>query len=176
MFFEELKDDPEDHNTSLIVGNQATGRWQKRSPHDDPGVLAGLLGEALHNYKSGTRTAQRRRYDEAEVVPAFSRGKYLYRTRCSTCHTIGGGDDVGPDLLDVTKIRDHDWLLRWLKVPDEMLAEKDPIAMGLFYKFNELQMPNLKLGDLEAEALIEYMEAESLRVDASDSHDSARMD
>ncbi|MEE8312060.1 MAG: SCO family protein, partial [Candidatus Binatia bacterium] len=166
MFFEELKDDPEDHNTSLIVGNQATGRWQKRSPHDDPNVLAGLLGEALHNYKSGTRTVQRARYDEARVVPAFSRGQYLFRTRCSTCHTIGGGDDeIGPDLLGVTDARERDWLLRWIKAPDEMLAEKDPIAMGLFYKFNELQMPNLKLGDLEANALIEYMATESRRVE-----------
>ncbi|TFH20567.1 MAG: c-type cytochrome, partial [Myxococcales bacterium] len=166
MFFEELADDPEDHNTSLIVGNQVTGRWQKRSPHDDPKVLAGLIGEALHNYKPGTRTANRARYEEAQVVPAFSRGQYLFRTRCSTCHTIGDGDgdEVGPDLLGVTEMRERDWLLRWLKVPDEMLAEKDPIAMGLFYKFNELQMPNLKLGDLEAEALVDYMATESERV------------
>jgi cytochrome oxidase Cu insertion factor (SCO1/SenC/PrrC family) len=163
MLIEDL-DDPEDHNTSLIVGNQVTGRWQKRSPHDDAQVLASLLGEALHGYKAGTRVGKRQSYDAATVVPAFTRGEYLYRTRCSTCHTIGGGDEVGPDLLDVTEIRDRDWLVRWLKVPDEMLEEKDPIAMALFKKYDELPMPNLKLGDIEVEALIEYMETESRRV------------
>jgi protein SCO1/2 len=163
MLIEDL-DDPEDHNTSLIVGNQVTGRWQKRSAHDSPQVLASLLGEALHGYKAGTRVGRRQSYDAAKVVPAFTRGEYLFRTRCSTCHTIGGGDEVGPDLLDVTEIRDREWLVRWLKVPDEMLEEKDPLAIALFEKFDELAMPNLKLGDIEVEALIEYMATESRRL------------
>ncbi len=162
LLIEDLED-PDDHNITLIVGNQVTGRWQKRSPHDNAQVLASLLGEALHGYKAGTRVVERPRYDAATVVPPFTRGEYLFRTRCSTCHTIGEGDEVGPDLLGVTEIRDRKWLARWLKVPDEMLEEKDPIAMALFEEFDELVMPNLKLGNVEVEALIEYMETESRR-------------
>ena len=88
-------------------------------------------------------------YGEAARIDNFSRGEYLFRTRCSSCHTIGGGDSdvVGPDVLGVTEKRDPAWLKRWLMVPDEMLAEKDPIAMKLYYEYEELAMPNLKLND-----------------------------
>jgi len=31
------------------------------------------------------------------------KGEYLFQTHCNACHTIGKGDSVGPDLLNVTK-------------------------------------------------------------------------
>jgi len=57
----------------------------------------------------------------------------------------------------VTKMRDRVWLARWLKTPDQMLAEKDPIATQLFERYNRLPMPNLRLSDADVDALITYM-------------------
>ena len=38
-------------------------------------------------------------------------GKKLFQDKtCSACHTVGGGDLVGPDLKNVTKERPHEWL------------------------------------------------------------------
>ena len=30
---------------------------------------------------------------------AFDKGQYMFSSRCSACHTIGRGDNIGPDLL-----------------------------------------------------------------------------
>ena len=45
-----------------------------------------------------------------------------------------------------------------------MLAEKKSIAMALYARYKELPMPNLKLNDVDAEAFIDYLQAESRRV------------
>ena len=155
------EEDLSDHNTSLIVGNEPAGQWIKRTPYDNPKVLAAVLGDELFNYKVAKPGAKS--YADAVRLPKLGRGEYLFRTRCTSCHTVGGGDAVGPDLLGVVDKRDRGWLARWLKVPDQMLAEKDPIAMALYARYKELPMPNLKLNDVDAQALIDYLQAESRR-------------
>lgn len=162
LLIEDLED-PNDHNVSLLVGNEATGRWMKRSPYDNPQVLAGLLTDALHNWKvprKGQKT-----YKDASLLDKFTRGEYLFRTRCNSCHTVGGGEGIGPDLLGVTRKRDPIWLSRWLQRPDQMLAEKDPLAMELYAKYREVAMPNLGLNDVDVQGLIDYMKKESRRVE-----------
>ena len=168
LLIEDLED-PLDHNVNLIVGNEATGRWMKRSPYDDPQVLAGLLGDALHNWKVVRKG--RRSYTEAALLDKFSRGEYLFRSRCTACHTVGGGDGIGPDLLGVTQKRDPAWLARWLQFPDQMLAEKDPLAMQLYTKYREIPMPNLSLNDVDVQALVDYMQRESRKVEQANSSD-----
>ena len=86
--------------------------------------------------------------------------------------TVGGGESIernqhrlGPDLLNVTEVRDRAWLARWLKNPEEMLAEQDPIVMALYAEYDEVRMPNLRLTGVEVDALISYMESESRRVE-----------
>jgi protein SCO1/2 len=51
------------------------------------------------------------------------------------------------------------------KAPDQMLAEKAPVATGLFNRYRKLPMPNLRLTDVDV--LLNYMEAGvyPLRVD-----------
>ncbi len=76
---------------------------------------------------------------------------------------------MGPDLLGVTQKRDRAWLARWLAEPDQMLAEKDPIATELFDRFNKVPMPNMQLNDNHVDLLLEYLDAESRR-QASTAH------
>lgn len=151
-----------EHDTRLIVGNEPNGSWIKRSPYDDPKILANLLGEALTNYATGSSGGVS--YDHAVRVSEVSRGGYLFRTRCDSCHTIGGGDRLGPDLAGVAAARPKEWLTRWLKEPDKMLAEGDPTAIALKKRYRNVPMPNLGLNDVDATALIEYMaEQDKLR-------------
>jgi protein SCO1 len=146
-----------DHDTTLMMGNERTGQWIKRTPYDDPKLLAHMLGEVLFNYATSVKGTSRP-YDEAKRIAPQSRGAYLFRTRCDSCHTIGEGDRLGPDLAGVVAARPRAWLIRWLKEPDKMLAEKDPIATALKAQYRNVPMPNLSLGDLEAKALIDFME------------------
>jgi protein SCO1/2 len=153
-----------DHNLSLVIGNQSTGQWMKRSPFENPYLLATQLGDWLHNWKRPPRADT---YAHAPKLREPSAGETLFRTRCAPCHLVGPDDGLtrsGPNLLGVTERRDRRWLARWLAAPDEMLAKGDPVALQLYGSFNKVPMPNMKLADGEVTALVDYLDAESGRL------------
>jgi nitrite reductase (NO-forming) len=90
----------------------------------------------------------------APTDPAAQTGKLAFESKCLACHTIAGGDKVGPDLYGVTKRRDAGWLARWLKSPEQML-QSDATAKGLLDKY-KLPMPNQGLSDAEIKQYIAY--------------------
>ena len=164
LYIEEIQDGSNNHNVSMIIGNQATGRWMKRSPFENPHVLADQLGNWLTGWKAKQKGGD---YASAPQLRKISQGEQLFRTRCATCHTVTGkelANALGPDLLGVTERRELGWLMEWLRAPDQMLAKKDPIAMDLFRKYNELVMPNMRLNQHEAMDLLKYIEAETERL------------
>jgi cytochrome oxidase Cu insertion factor (SCO1/SenC/PrrC family) len=151
-----------DHDASVIVGNEGTGQWIRRSAYESPRLLADLLGRALQNYAPDA-VGPRETYAAAGEVIDRSHGAYLFRTRCRTCHTIGEGDRLGPDLAGVATARPRDWLSRWIREPDRMIAERDPTALGLMARYRNVPMPNLGLNEAEAEQIIEYLRREDTR-------------
>ncbi len=164
LYIEELAEGSNNHNVSMIVGNQKTGRWMKRSPFENPYVLADQLGNWLDGWKS---PQPERDYEKAPKLRNITQGEQLFRTRCSICHTVTGNElegAVGPDLLGVTRIRDKQWLFDWLKAPDQMLAKKDPLAIALYKKYNRVAMPNMRLTQNEAIDLLTYIESETARL------------
>jgi cytochrome oxidase Cu insertion factor (SCO1/SenC/PrrC family) len=159
----------QEHDLSSVIGNQATGQWMKVSPYENPYVLATQLGSWLHNWKMASEV--KRNYADAPQVRNISKGEEMFRTRCSSCHTIGveegakaGPRPIGPDLLGVTWKRDRAWLTRWMKEPNKMLAEKEPLAMALLAEYNNIAMPNLGLTVVDIQDLFAYIEEESRRV------------
>jgi protein SCO1 len=154
--------DPRDHSTSVILGNEAAGQWIKRSPYDNPQGLADLLTGSLSPRVVGDGVSRSAvPYAAAQSVSGVSRGEYLFRTRCAACHTIGGGEGLGPDVAHVSSRRTRGWLVRWIKEPDKMLRERDPTALGQLERYRGLAMPNLGLNDVDANALIAFIDAES---------------
>jgi protein SCO1 len=144
------------HATTLMVGDEPTGQWMSNSAEDNPAFLVSTIGTFL-----GWRDdAPGPSYAEAKPLSA-DQGEYIFRSRCLGCHTIGGGDTVGPDLQGVTTLRDHDWLARYIAQPDQMRAEDDPIADALFVKFNHVPMPNLGLSADEVDAVVAFLQARS---------------
>ena len=164
LYIEDIPEGSLNHNVSMIIGNQATGRWMRRSPFENPHVLA----DQLQNWLSGWAGTDHRTaaYDQAPKLRQVSPGETLYRTRCMSCHTIDGSAEglLGPDLIGVTRIRERRWLFDWLKAPDRMLAEKDPIAMALYRQYNEVAMPNFSLTLKDVTDLMTFMEAETTRL------------
>jgi len=91
------------------------------------------------------------------VVADTPDGAALFERNCVSCHTIGQGDRVGPDLAGVTERRDKAWLHRQIQEPDVMIAEGDPVAMELVEQYNGMVMPNLGLDDGSVTAILDYM-------------------
>ena len=157
------KDDLADHMITFLIGNEVTGRWVKKTPFDVPEALVSLLLGRMQT-RSLLSTINSRDYASVPKKGASKPGEDLFITRCTVCHTIGGGRKVGPDLLGLAENLDRKWLIRWLMEPDVMLKEKDPLAIALFKQHNEVPMPNLKLSEKDAIDLISYMQVESKRV------------
>ena len=81
-------------------------------------------------------------------------GEELFSKKCVSCHTIGGGDVVGPDLLGITERRDREWLIRIIVDPDSFLD--DPIRQENIAKYG-VKMPDLGLSEEEAVKIIEFL-------------------
>ncbi len=164
LYIEEIQDGSNNHNVSMIIGNQKTGRWMKRSPFENPYVLADQVGNWLTGWKAAPKG---KGYETAPELRNITAGEQLFRTRCDICHTITGKElpnALGPDLLGVSKRREMSWLLNWLRAPDQMLTDKDPIAMALFKQYDSLAMPNMRLNRQEADDLVEYIQQETKRI------------
>lgn len=141
------------HQPMMMIGKDADGRWMLNSAVDNPRFLA----YTITHFFDGFGSAKPKSYAEMPVHNV-NKGEYLFRTKCIACHTVGKGDSVGPDLLDITRRRDRAWLTRYITAPDVVLASGDPIARELFAKYNSVRMPNLELSTEEAEALLPYIE------------------
>ena len=90
----------------------------------------------------------------APADPVAVKGKLDFESKCLACHTIGGGDKLGPDVYGVTKRRSEAWLARWLKAPGEML-KSDADARAMLDKY-KLPMPDQGLSEAEIRQYIAY--------------------
>jgi len=97
----------------------------------------------------------------ASAAPSFqssSEGQGVFEEKCASCHSVGAGTIVGPDLEGVLDRRDRAWVKDFISMPDEILASDDPIAAELLAEFNGIPMPNLGLTEAEVESLLAFLE------------------
>jgi len=85
----------------------------------------------------------------------------LFVSKCSSCHSIGSGDRVGPDLSGVLDRRDRAWLTQMIGTPSRMLAS-DADARQLLTRYGNVKMPDQGLSDEQVADLIGLIERCSL--------------
>ncbi|HET6803426.1 MAG TPA: multicopper oxidase domain-containing protein [Casimicrobiaceae bacterium] len=90
----------------------------------------------------------------APTDPVAVKGKLAFESKCLACHSIAGGDKLGPDIYGVSRRRSDAWLTRWLKSPDGML-KTDADAKALLDKY-KVPMPDQNLSDPEIREFIAY--------------------
>jgi protein SCO1 len=145
------------HTASLMVGDEPGGQWMRNSAVDNPAFLSSSISNFL-GWKDGPGTQK----SYAEAAPLkLDPGQYLFQSRCSVCHTLGGGDKIGPDLAGVTTRRERQWVARYLSAPDKLRAEGDPIALELSKKYKTVRMPDQRLGGADLNSILAYLEAQS---------------
>jgi len=146
---------PDGHTPHLLVGNEVTGQWIRNSGVDDPRFLATTIGTWLNSWR--TPSAPARSYADAPRIE-YSAGEYTFTKHCAACHTIGGGDRIGPDLAGVTSVRDRAWLTRFIASPDAVRAEGDAIARALAARYKPAVMPRLGLAPGDVAPILAYID------------------
>jgi mono/diheme cytochrome c family protein len=107
----------------------------------------------------------------ASFFPSFTKaevdGKASFSANCAQCHSVGKGVVIGPDLKDVHKRRQEDWLIKWIKSSKAVINSGDSYAVELFNKYNKTEMPNQNLSDEEIKAILAYTKVESEKAPAA---------
>ncbi len=76
-----------------------------------------------------------------------------FKKQCMSCHTVGAGAKVGPDLKGLTTRRTKDWATGFMMAPGSYLDRGDATATELMKTANGVKMPDLGITAAEADAL-----------------------
>jgi protein SCO1 len=145
------------HTPMLLIGNEATGQWTQTSALDNPKYTAQMIGSWLNSWKTAKAGKS---YAEAKPIVGRDNGKYLYTSLCASCHSIGQGQKVGPDLSTALDLHERGWLTAYVAAPDALRQRNDRAAIALIKQYPEVRMPNLGLTADEAQQILAYIDIE----------------
>jgi cytochrome c551/c552 len=90
-------------------------------------------------------------------VAGAEAGREVFVTRgCSSCHGVGSGTVIGPDLKGVGGRRDERWLRSWLADPAAVIRAT-PEFQKWPAEYGNIVMPNQNLSTAEIDALVAYL-------------------
>ena len=112
-------------------------------------------GRQARGRRGEPRAPQHSRPPRRPPIRPRCRASSSFETKCLACHSIGGGDKLGPDLYGVTKRRDDDVARALAEDPGADAASPTPIAKAMLDKY-KMPMPNQNLSDAEIREYIEY--------------------
>jgi cytochrome c2 len=81
----------------------------------------------------------------------------VFTRKCSSCHTFGKGDLVGPDLKGATDRHTRSWLTAWIQSSESVIRSGDPAAGLLFKKYKQQRMPEQSFSAAEIGSLLDYL-------------------
>jgi protein SCO1/2 len=156
-----------DHRNEILIGNDATGDWERDSAFDDINQLVMTIRLMDPKWRGQVGSPEdRAASDTGYYRLADQPGQVLFKKMCAPCHTIGGGDHVGPDLRGVADRRDRGWLINFIRNPAKVLAREDPDALALAARFPSVRMPVMGLAENDASDVITYLRDQTSRLSA----------
>lgn len=88
-------------------------------------------------------------------------GGAIFKQKCTSCHAIDRAV-VGPALKGISERRDREWLTKWIKNSQALIASGDPEAVKLFNEYNKLVMtPFPELSDDDISNILAFIDAEA---------------
>ena len=144
----------------LAAGCGGNKSGSEPPPPSAASTTSAVAVPAASPYDSGPRAA------ESLVDNALAaKGEKLFQTKiCATCHGFGKKITC-PDLDGVTARRTALWMENQILHP-EVMTKQDPIARELLKSYS-LQMPNQKLTQDEARAVIEFLKRKNKETGAA---------
>ena len=89
-------------------------------------------------------------------------GKKIFEGNCTACHSLDA-DVVGPALKNVHERRGDEWLVKFIKNSQELVASGDKDAVAVYEKYKKIPMPafNGSLSDEDIANVIAYVKEAS---------------
>lgn len=98
-----------------------------------------------------------RQVSAAPEIAGAEAGRAVFLAHgCNTCHSVGGGIVLGPDLKGVGTRRQADWLSRWLADPSAAIRA-DPALRDWPATYGNVVMPNQNLSTTDIDELVVYL-------------------
>lgn len=147
----------------ILPANLTRGEVTFKTGHHPEDIFrvlqVGMAGTPMPSFASlGEEDLWNVAYFVTELYKPIDPGERIYlRVGCGSCHAVGKGKLIGPDLAGVTQRRQTEWLKKWLKDPPSMLAT-DPIARQLLEEYLT-PMPSYGLTAKEIDLVIKYLES-----------------
>lgn len=151
----------ESHRQDVLLGDDAKHSWQRDSIFGELDSLV-LTIHSMNPEFDRQELLHRASVGESHTIE-LPPGQAVFARMCSSCHTIGGGVRVGPDLSGVAGRRDAKWLSDYIAKPDRMLKARDPLAVELDAQFPAVTMPNLGLSKQDTEDVMAYLQSASAK-------------
>jgi protein SCO1 len=149
-----------EHRNELLLGNDRTGEWGRDSAFTDLEILANHVRDMDPKWLHRVRGLPDAMPDPSVAVDELP-GQILFQKTCGSCHTLGKGQRVGPDLAGLLTRRDRAWVKEYMMAPQAMRARGDPIALELSARYRAVRMPNLGLSDNDVADLMHYLDVKS---------------
>ena len=159
----ERSKDLSQHRNEIVLGNDATGEWQRDNVLGDIDRVVMTIRAMDPKWRDQVRVPPRTNAMNTGLHMGDQPGQAMFKKICAPCHTIGVGDRVGPDLRGVTERRERAWLFSYLRDPAAM-RKHDPVAIEMAAKFETVRMPNLRLSDVDTADLISYLTQETAKL------------
>ena len=95
------------------------------------------------------------------VVSRAQDGEQLFRSNCASCHSVGKGKLVGPDLQDVHSRHDEQWLQKWVKSSQTLIKAGDEQAVKLYSDNNKVPMPDVFINEDQIKTVLAFIKTKS---------------
>jgi mono/diheme cytochrome c family protein len=85
-----------------------------------------------------------------------AKGKTLFENNCAACHAL---DDVlvGPKLRGVSGRHSQEWLIKWIKNSQALIASGDKEAIKIYEEYSKQAMTSFAFSDEEVLSILEYI-------------------
>ena len=95
-----------------------------------------------------------------EATPATgdaAAGKGLFNALCAACHKLDA-NSIGPPLRGITDRREIEWLHKWIRNSQALIASGDELAVEIYTEYDQVAMPPFpQLSDADIDNILAYV-------------------
>ena len=84
-------------------------------------------------------------------------GEKIYKQNCTACHLMTKARLVGPGLEGVTEKYEKEWLIKWIRNSQALIASGDERAIAIFEEYDKSVMTSFDFSDEEFSDLLAYL-------------------